>query len=121
MTAVVATVVPTSIGKRWVRYTGGSSTEDNEVLATIDCEGAIEVIAHSILGTFDVFGSMDGTNFSAVALAMENMASTTPATRVTASTADTPVRITNPGFRFLRFMANTTTDVTSFSVAVRVK
>jgi len=105
---------------KWVRYTGGLGAGDNAVLLDLPCAGAIEVIAHATTGLFDCFGSMDGTIFNAVALALEDMCSTTPATRVAVSATDRPVRITNPGFKYLRFLQNGATAPTNFAVAVRI-
>jgi len=109
-----------SQGSRWIRYTGGLGGADNDILKDVPCEGAIEVIAYSTTNTFDVYGCLDGTNVSAQALAMEDMTATAPGTRVIVSTADKPVRITNPGFKFLRFLQAGAGAPTNFSVAVRV-
>lgn len=104
----------------WVYYTAGLGASDNDVLLELDGRGALEIIAHSTLGVFDVFGSLDGTNFSAQALALTDLTSTTPATRVVVTTADKPVSVP-VGFRKYKFLQNAATAPTNFSVAVRIK
>lgn len=104
-----------------IRYTGGIGVNDNDILLEIDSRGADEVFLGSSAGAVDVFGSIDGTNFFATALALEDMTSTTPQTRVALTTAGKVARIVSSvGYAKLRFMQNGATAVADFSVAVRV-
>jgi hypothetical protein len=120
MAATPATKVTPDEGK-WVYYTGGAGDGDNTVVLELDGRGALEIIAISTLGAFDVLGSLDGTNFSANPIALEDLTSTTPATRVVVSTADKAVRVPTAGFRKLRFQQAGGTAPTNLCVAVRVK
>jgi hypothetical protein len=118
MALTAATKVTTDNSKNLVVYNGGlGAVADNDVLLELDVSGFLEAVAQSTLGSFDVYGSTDGVTFGANALALEDLTSTTPATRVVVSTADKPVRVRCAGFKKLRFQQNTTTTVTAFRVS----
>lgn len=64
-----------------------TGVNDNDVLCTVNATDYDTWILGSTAGAMDVFVSLDGTNFLASAVALEDMVSTTPATRVVVTAA----------------------------------
>ena len=117
MTVVAPVRDPKNSGDT-VAFTGGSSTADNEILLELDARGLTEFHASSAAGSFDIMVSHDGTNYLAAQVAMEDLTSTTPATRVIATTA-TKAAMFKGFYNRIRFMQAGATAVTGFCVIAK--
>jgi hypothetical protein len=101
-----------------VTYSGGLGDADNDLLVTLACDGYEEAVSYSLLGTYDVEGSVDGTNFGVIPLSGQPLTTTTPGTNVVVSTADIPLRVRTAGFRKIRYRQAGATAPTNFSVGL---
>jgi hypothetical protein len=101
MALTVATRVQNRAGV-WEFWTGGIGVSDNDTLLELALNGAIEVVLLSRAGSVDVTGSLDGTNYGSSQLALEDLTSTTPATKVVATTANKPASIKTVGYQKLK-------------------
>lgn len=96
-------------------WSGGASTEDNEVVLEIDARGFEEFTFGSSAGAVDVFASLDGSAFLATAIG------------VVSAVDILPDALTTPGgvfsvqgtFHRLRFMQNGATDVAGFALVAK--
>lgn len=100
-------------------YAGGGSTLDNEIILELDTLGYDEIVFGATAGAVDVFGSLDGTNFLADALALEDLTATAPATRVVVSAAGKSYLIRGGRYAKLRFRQNGDPDVVNFAATLR--
>lgn len=101
-----------------VTYSGGLGAADNDILVTLDVRGFESAVSYSLLGTYDIEGSVDGTNFGVIPLSAQPLTTTTPGTNVVVSTADIPLRVDVRGFSKVRYRQAGATAPTNFSVGL---
>ena len=90
---------------------GVDGVNDNDVVIELDnVERYNEFTLTTLLGSVDVDVSLDGTNFNA-AIALEDLHSLTPATKVIATTAGLIYRFQGT-FKAIRIQQDTATDAT---------
>lgn len=89
-----------------VEYYSGSGTNDNDVLFTTgNVEKHSMFTLLSTTGAVDVFVSLDGTNFSTAALALEDAGATANGTYVVVTTALRVAKFTGK-YRVIRVLQN---------------
>jgi hypothetical protein len=101
-----------------VVYSGGLGANDNDIIFTLDVRGYEEAVSYSLLGTYDIEGSVDGVNFGVIPLSAQPLTTTTPGTFVVVSTADIPLRLRTAGFSKIRYRQAGATAPTNFSVGL---
>jgi hypothetical protein len=103
------------VNKSRVRYYGGGAEDDNEVILDVDVEGLDSFIVGSVAGVVDVYVSIDGAVFFATPVAMENLGSLTPATRLAATVAGGQF-LFKGAYKRIRVLQVGTTDVTGLQL-----
>ena len=89
-----------------VEYFTGTGTNDNDVLFTTpNVERHSEFTLMSTTGAVDVFVSLDGTNFSTAALAMEDQGATASTTYVLVTVAARVYKFRGK-YRIIRVLQN---------------
>jgi hypothetical protein len=101
-----------------VTYSGGLGASDNNIIFTVDVRGFETAVSYSLLGAYDIEGSVDGTNFGVIPLSARPLTTTTPQTHVVVSTADIPLRVDVRGFSKIRYRQAGATAPTNFSVGL---
>lgn len=105
---------------QWITYEGGTGVNAADVLLDLVLpKGAQEVVLLTRAGAVDVTGSIDGTNFGTTVLALEDLTSAAPTTRVVVTTANKAARLPTMGFKRLKFAQNGATAA-SLEVAIRI-
>jgi len=101
-----------------VTYSGGLGAADNDIIFTVDVRGYDYAVSYSLLGTYDIEGSVDGTNFGVIPLSAQPLTTATPGTYVVVSTADIALRLDVRGFSKVRYRQAAATAPTNFSVGL---
>jgi hypothetical protein len=102
-----------------VTYSGGLGADDNDIIFTVDVRGYETAVSYSLLGTYDIEGSVDGTNFGVIPLSAQPLTTTSsPGTWVVVSTADIPLRVDVRGFSKIRYRQAGATPPSNFSVGL---